>query len=72
MNTYLRNFMKFSRFNFSNGAARIKRGEIVNYEYRVKEMPDFSKVLPGAKLKLKLQLARVPTKIREIPYNGFI
>lgn len=67
MNTYFRDFIKISRFNFSsNGAAKIKRGQIVNYEYRVKELPDFSKVHPGSKLNIKLRLARIPTKIKEV------
>ena len=68
MNSYFRNFNKFNRFTFS-GASKIKRGEIVNYEYRVKKMPDFTKILPGSHVRLKLRHARIPTKIKEIMYK---
>jgi hypothetical protein len=49
-----------------NGGARVKRGEIVNYQYVVKKMPDFTKVVPGDKIRLKLRKARVPTKLNSV------
>lgn len=71
MNTYFHNFIKISR-NYFSGVAKIKKGEIVNYQFKVKKMPDFTKVLPGAQIRLKLRSARVPTKIKEIMLAIFL
>ena len=65
MNSLFRNFLKITKFSYSK-KIKSKPKEIVNYTYKIKEMPDFSKSLPNSRVKVSLRKSRAQTKIKEI------
>lgn len=71
MNSMFRSFYKFPKPQFSKlnpGASKLKRGEIVNYVYKPKKLPDFTKIIAGEPVYIQMKKSRAPTKLKAVMY----